>query len=262
MISNTVIVLLRDVLPIFILYSYISAIPLKPMQNASFVWIKLSMLGLLATLILYSFIEVISERFDGAGIEVFYSAALALVWLSLSIASLFPSKRYKALNSILVVVGIVVFITLKGAGFLIYFGVFGKTSDNLLSVFLGCVIGIGICISFSVLLKFLLSEALQSGAYWLFSLLWFAFLAGQFSEIIGLLSQVDYISVGPPLFTMNSYINDASEYGHVLNALLGYESSPSLAFIGFYLTVLCLPIGLKVLMQKPLLNRPLEGNKI
>lgn len=261
MISNTVIVFLRDILPIFILYSYISAMSLKPLQNASFVWAKLSMLGILTTLILYFFIEVISESFEGAGIEVFYSAALAVMWLSFSIATLLSNKHENAMLSFLLSIGIVVFITLKGAGFLIYFGVSGQTSGNLLAVFLGCVIGIGICISFSLLLKFLLAEIAQSRSNWLVSLLWFAFLAGQFSQVIGLLSQVDYISDGPPVLAMNAYINDASEYGHVLNALMGYESSPSLAFIGFYLSVLCLPVGLQMLMQKSPLHTLVEGNK-
>lgn len=261
MIANTVIVFLRDILPIFILYSYISAMSFKPIQNASFAWAKLSILGILTTLILYSFIEAISESFAGAGIEVFYSAALTVMWLSLSIATLLSNKHENALSSLLLAAGIVVFITLKGAGFLIYFGVSGQTSSNLFSVFLGCVIGIGICISFSLLLKFLLSEIAQSRSNWPLSFLWYAFLAGQFSQVIGLLSQVDYINDSPPLFAMNAYINDASEYGHVLNALLGYESSPSLAFIGFYLTVLCLPIGLQLLLQKSPLHTLLEGNK-
>lgn len=259
MISNTVIVFLRDLLPIFILYAYISAMPQKPTQKMSLVWLTAIVTGILTTLMLNSFIEVISERFDGAGIEVLYSAALAIMWLSLSTATLWPNKRHSTVISPLMLIGIVVLITLKGAEFLIYFGVFIQTSDNLPSIFVGCVIGIGICISFSLLLKFLLSETLQTGAYWLFSLLWFAFLAGQFSEIIGLLSQVDYLSLSPPLFNLSLYVNDASEYGHVLNALLGYESSPSLTFIEFYLVVLCAPIGLNTLMKNSSFHTLIEG---
>nr|WP_136250903.1 hypothetical protein [Ningiella ruwaisensis] len=261
MISNTVVIFLRDLLPIFILFAYISNMPINTNLFSHF-WKKLISVGtVVATLLIYVTTEYISEIFEGRGIELSSAAALIFVWLSLVLITVFTQFLTSGLRALLLGISLVLFTAIQSAEFLIYFGVFAQYSDNLPSILIACILGLGICISFTVLLRFILSELLLSGRSVFFYGLWFAFLAGQVSQVIGLLSQVDIIDDAPALFSLQALISNASEYGHALHALIGYESSPNVRLIGLYLITFLLPLLLKILVDRQDQSAYREGNQ-
>lgn len=247
MIITTVIVFLRDLLPIFILFCYLSVF----FEHQK---IKLSLLSFIAltaiasTFALFMMAEVITEWFEGAGLELTFVILLGLFYLSGVYLSVFKNKHINQ-SKIVLFVCTSTFIALKGAGFLVFFSVTEQHADSLQNVLLGCIVGLGICISFSALFRFLLIEIKQSQYKWLVTIFWSAFLSGQTSEIVSLLSQVDIISVGAPLFDTSNWIKDSSEYGHILNALLGYESSPTPAMAFTYAVAFFVPIVLGFVLK-------------
>lgn len=250
MITNTVIIFLRELLPIFILYSYISTLRYDNADYNPRFWLKSCAISLVVTLVIYSFIEQISASFEGKGLEITYSFAFALMWLGFSLASTLDKRLPRLVVVSLNSFGFIILTSFKSAEFLIFFGVFGQSDLNLLPVVLGCIMGLGICLSFTILLKFILGELQKTRAGWFFSILWSAFLAGQFSQISIMLSQVDVLEGGLPAYSTVAIINDASEYGHLLHALIGYESSPSLIYIGFYISAFLLLLLLEMIFKK------------
>lgn len=250
MISNTVIIFLRDLLPIFILFAYLSTMSRHTSKNLKF-WVLSIIIGMILMLVAYICIEPIGQSFDGAGLELFNVGLLILTYVSLVSASLLPRKAGQQHTvKLLFMLGIATMVSLKGSQFLLYYGVYGHHFDNLYPIILGCTIGLGICASFAALMRFVLSEIYHSSQPWIFQIFWFAFLSGHLSQSIGYLSQVDLLSLGAPLINIDYLIQDSSEYGHVLHALLGYESSPSATFIGTYLVGLLAPMTIYLIRRE------------
>ena len=90
--------------------------------------------------------------------------------------------------------------------------------------------GIGIGLSVAVLLYYIVLEAQR---YWRWSLMLLLALLGarQISMAVAILIQSDVIASGSVLWDSQHLINEQSEYGYFLNALLGYEATPSLSLL-------------------------------
>ena len=244
MIINTVVLFLRDLLPIFILLCYLTVfLDNKKLRVVYGTWTLV--LGLTWTILFFIIAEIVSEWLDGAGIEIFRVSLIIASYLCL----IFIEQLLKQPNSVKVLgilfLGTVSFITLKASSFVIFFNVFSQQSDNLLNIIVGCFVGLGICISFSALFIFFLIELQRSKLRTFVNVLWYLFLAGQLCHTIAFLSQIDFISLGTPVFNLDEYIKDSSEYGHILSTLFGYESSPSKTFIFVYLVAFMLPLLIK-----------------
>ncbi|MFC3094009.1 hypothetical protein DRW07_11050 [Alteromonas sediminis] len=234
MISNTVVVLLRDMLPLFILIAYLSSIGV--MQSLDKKWLKLTLFAAVTSVVAFYFnFELIAESFEGRGYEIVSSLILCLFFICCASVSIFSGMLPSTYQKWLLAVGIVLLVTLKATEFMVYFGVFIQQSGDLISICLGFLMGISICISFHLLYRFFLTELIAHNKIKTVYMLWFAFITGQIVQIPERLSQVDIIDLGKPLFNLSEFVRDSSEYGHVLNALLGYESSPTTTFIGAYL---------------------------
>jgi high-affinity iron transporter len=247
MIITTVILFLKDLLPIFVLFCYLSVFFEKQKITLAFMSL-IALGGILSTFALFTMAEVISDLFEGAGLELTFVILLFLFYVSgvyFSLRETSPIAR----NKVMLFICITTFIAIEGAGFLVFFSVTEQHTGSLQNVLLGCIVGLGICSSFSALFRFLLSELKQSRYEWVFTLLWSAFLAGQASKITSLLSQVDIISTGAPLFDASRWVEDSSEYGHILNALFGYESSPTLAMSITYVIAFVIPITIRSIVK-------------
>lgn len=233
MISNTVVVLLRDLLPLFILFSYLSALQTFRTQWRNGLQLTAISACVSVSLFYFSF-EYITESADGTGYEILSSVMLMIFWLSAATATIFHPHLPQTRVNALVVIGSGLLITLKTTEFLIYFGVLVQNSANILAVVLGFLMGIAICISFYLLFRFFLTELLSKNKQKVAYLLWFTFLTGQVVQIPERLSQINLINLGSPVFQLGNIVQDSSEYGHVLHVLTGYESSPSFAYLCLY----------------------------
>ncbi len=248
MIINTVIVCLRDLLPIFIMYCYLSVF-LRQVATPTKLLVKTMLFGLAGTFLLFVIAEPVSALFEGAGLELMHVSLLLMVYVLLVIGGLLISQnpRVKTKYLFLYCLGIGGFVAVKSTGFVIFFNVYVQQFDNWIPLAIGCLVGFGICVSFSLLFRFLLTEltSFRNKQFVLFC--WYAFLAGQFSQVVSMLSQVDLLTVGQPIFNLEWLIQDSSEYGHILNALVGYESSPSKPYVVVYLLALITPFLLNLI---------------
>jgi len=258
MIINTTILFLRDLLPVFILFCYLRLFAQSSLLTSNKQTLFSLLLGVFGGLLFFIFAEYISDFFDGAGIEITKATLLFITYVCLSsyqitTVSHINNKVLKRYIFILFIIGITAFITLKSSEFLIFFNVYIQQSENNINMLIGCLIGIGICISFSVLFMFLLNELKLRRFLGFITICWYLFLAGQVSHSIDYLSQIDWLTIGTPLFNFNEYIRDRSEYGHILKALFGYEASPSTSFVLLYICSLTLPLiinGLVIINKK------------
>ncbi|WP_448211006.1 hypothetical protein [Colwellia sp. MEBiC06753] len=251
MIINTVILFLRDLLPVFILLCYLKVIFNQQTLSRQF-WLVAIGLGLVGDLLFFNAAEVLSDWFEGAGMEVLRAILLIVTYVCLLISvSMQSSNRHPtSVFTIVATTGIAAFITLKCSGFLIFFDVYIQQKDNMLNVIIGCLIGAGICISFSALFVYFLSELKHNRQLTWVLVLWYLFIAGQVSELVVYLSQVDLIVIGAPVFQMGDIIKDSSEYGHILNALVGYEESPSKALLVVYVIAFMIPLLVRYFVSK------------
>jgi len=233
MLINTVVLFLRDTLPIFLLFSVLLALP--RVSTVTILW-RLLALALIATLA-YPKLGVVSEFHEGAGFELLKSILFFIAWLGMCCLALLPPARSLAFS-----VG-VSFLVL-GIGlpnslhFLVYFiSELSRSSDSTL-LLLGTTIGLGISISIAILLNVFLTHFVNLKTTYIFISV---FVAAQAANIALLLEQTDTFPSPTQLWDSSGIISDNSEYGHLLNALVGYEATPSLSYMIVFFIALVVP---------------------
>ncbi|MGB0988469.1 MAG: hypothetical protein ACPGVL_14625 [Pseudoalteromonas spongiae] len=233
MFINTVIIFLRDLLPIFILFTYV--------QNTFAPQYSLKQLGVLsvgALLGMFAFVASsanISEWFDGIGLELSQSALLLLSILALLVAAHF--KKWLMLS---LTIALCSFAILKLASFYVYFLTAWQGHGSLQILLVAGCVGFGISLSFAVLWSFFLNELSSRFGQFINSLAFASFVAGHSAQISDNLAQVDVLGAGETLFDISHIVADKSEYGHLLSALFGFEAAPTSGFALFYLIVIAL----------------------
>ena len=96
------------------------------------------------------------------------------------------------------------------------------------SVYVGVSIGLGICLSISYLLFFVFRNIGKSLPL---KLAMAIFLAGQLSNIVTILQQIDVLSSSLPLWNTNGFIADSNEYGQFFHVLVGYDATLTLIYL-------------------------------
>jgi len=235
MLINTVILFIRDLLPIFILFCLVSTCvsPNVTDINKLLKLLKISAFGVVAT---YCFMPSMAELFGGIGIEVIQTIEILLAYFCLLFASsyLITGNQLTALQSHLIVIGIALFIVVNASVFVVFLDSYMASTGSMKNIMAGLAIGLGICLSFSALLYFLFAWFIKKELYLLTYIIWTLFLSGQVSKIVSLLQQVDILQNSVALWDSSTFVKDSSEYGQLFNTLFGYEASPSMEFIMLY----------------------------
>ncbi|MCQ8846993.1 FTR1 family iron permease [Alteromonas stellipolaris] len=242
MLINTVVLFLRDTLPIFLLLSVLIALP--SVSRLSLVW-RITLLIVVAA-ITYSYLGVISRLAEGAGFELLKSLLLVTAWIGICTLVIFPLSR-----CYLVSVGITLLVLGIGLPnslhFMVYFvSELSRNSDSTL-LFLGTTIGLGISISIAILLNIALTHFLSHKATFFFTTV---FVAAQVANIALLLEQIDILPTPQQVWDSSQIISDNSEYGHLLNALIGYEATPSMSYIMLFIFTLVVPNGIAAIRKR------------
>jgi high-affinity iron transporter len=233
MLTNTVILFLRELMPLCVLFAYLVA--MQPGMFAN----KIYRLWLIVAAIIVPFgffviAEAVSDAFEGKGAEIMGISLLALHFLSLVSATFLNIGQAK--RAYVVAFGAICFTTYKGSSLILYLDIYANQMANWQPLVVGSLIGLGISVSLLVLFWFLLSELLTHGKrawVWLF---WILFLSGNTAEISNLLLQINAIDWGASaLFDISVHVQDSSEYGHLLNAFFGYDAMPTSLFVGIYI---------------------------
>ncbi|WP_421131774.1 FTR1 family iron permease [Alteromonas sp. A079] len=248
---NSVILFIRDTLPIFLLVSLL----LSQSKVGLFPLLVGVSLGLLVACGLYLNLAALSMLAEGGGLELIKAVVLFATFIVLCIFisdAIAHSKRI-SLWATLVVVGITI---TNAIHFLIYSIAYWSVERADTSLIMGSIIGLGISLSVSVLLHSLVN-AIRSTYVKLSALC--VFCAGQFAGATLLLEQIDYLGVTERLWDASDWVADDSEYGHLLNVLFGYEATPSIAYISVYLLTVSMPFAYALIVRSVVTTRHEKG---
>jgi high-affinity iron transporter len=242
MLINTVILFLRDALPIFVLVVY-----LYVHLPTSRLWLLICFLtGALLSLIYINQIHIIGQWFDGNGIELsLWLSQLFVYLLTLGLAYRLSQAQSSNKNIMYWVAGIMVNLTLvsKGSNFILYFEGYLNQSNVLQSMLLGTFLGLGICLSLAVLLYLAAQWLKQRWGPWATWSLVLVYSTGQLVNALPLLVQVDIIEASATAWTSQDIVSNEFEFGHLFNVLFGYQASPSIAQVIVYVLALLIPLA-------------------
>jgi high-affinity iron transporter len=96
------------------------------------------------------------------------------------------------------------------------------------SITIGVTLALGICVSITYLLFFLFLSLKYEQAL---KLAVSVFLAGQLSNVVTILQQVDLLPSTLPLWNTNEIIADKHEFGQFFHVLFGYDATPTAAYL-------------------------------
>jgi high-affinity iron transporter len=213
---------INQLLPVVILAVLLSLIvPLSQRQVSIY-----AVIGILMSLVFVQTAAWLSQLFDHRGLE-FIQMLLCII---IFVAALISCQQ----RSIAAAVALIATMTLYLSHYMIYLVSFWHSKDTAEPLILGTFLGVGICISFGVLLFFLLeSITKRAGVQPLIVLLAFNATA-KLLVLLDLASQVDLLDVTANYLDWRGFLVENSELGRVLKALVGYEATPSKTALWVY----------------------------
>lgn len=244
MLINSVILFLRDALPVLLLISVLSAIIAR--QDGSILWLtKAVPAGVVGMLILSMVVNPISEFFDGFGFELFAVLVHVLTYLCAILFILAGKHR----RELIATIAVCLLLSIHGTNLFIYFNGFWSAPGGRDALLVGTSLGLGISLSLAMLLYYgLRSSMIESWPKLPLYMLSLA-AARQVSEAVYFLHQADWLPATRPLWNTSQYLSDSSEFGHFFSALVGYEASPSAIQVIMHSIALGLPL-LIILKQR------------
>lgn len=240
MLINTVILFLRDALPIFVLLGLL----LAQVRLATPLLVSSLSLGFVLSLIFIQQVDSLGMLFDGAGLEITLWIMHVLLYINvLLLGYVWLGGQRQRLNPAWLACSLIVIMFIaKGSNFLLYFNGFLNQLDALQAMSLGTLLGLGICLSLAILLFFFM-QALRSRfgniAPWVVLLV---FASGQLMNSLHLLVQVDLLPASAAIWNSEWLVDDESEYGHLLNVLFGYVATPTVLQMSVFSAAICLPL--------------------
>jgi high-affinity iron transporter len=243
MFLNAVILVLQEILEASLLLSLLLVlVRLQPAgarpRNG---WALLSVAcGIIGSWAFATAIPTVSLWFDYVGQEVINAAfqlativlvlTLGLVWRGTNDVSPFG----RGLVAFCVIAIVTFAITREGSEIILYTeGIMGQP-ESLTPVLLGTLVATGIGVSCGVLLYFILRTLSDRHALRVAVLLIALFAGNMAMQAILLLTQADWMPYTLELWNTRELLSEYSIPGQLLNALIGYEATPSLAqLIGY-----------------------------
>lgn len=253
MLINTVILFLSNSLAIFIVLALLVSLKSKAQLSNLTLYIGAAS-GLFLMLLLWFFVDMLAQAFDGTGLEWFYTSAYLLVYLLVinliktlklsrspvisNVCNDVSSQSIKTKLSFYTASVFALIITLQGTSFLIYFIGYWSQENVAYALFIGIVLGAGICISIGILWYFL-CHFLNKNIYNASSeFLLILFSCGLLNKASHLLQQIDILPSSRIVWDVNFLIEESAELGQFLSSLFGYDASPTLVQIIIYFIAL------------------------
>ena len=258
MLINTVLLFLSNSLVIFMILALLMSVKIKFSLSGVALFIG-ALIGVFLMLVLWLCIDTISQMNEGTGLEWFYVVIHLIVYfLILFFVRLLNSntnenmqKTQNNRSSFFAATIFSLVIMLQGTNFIIYFIGYWSHENAINTLFIGIILGAGICISISILLYFLctyLNERFY-GRSTEFILILFS--CGLINKTSDLLLQIDSLPSTRMIFDLNFIVREKSEFGYFLKALFGYDASPTILQVGLYFTALLTAFILCKLPKKP-----------
>lgn len=161
----------------------------------------------------------VSQWFDHQGLEYTQIGLCIVCFIAVLI---FTIKKASTAFYVAICTSMVLYLS----NYVIYLTSFWQNSDAGQSLFIGTLLGAGICLSFSVLLYFLMIALTQR--FGMLSLLVLLALnsAAKLLVALDLANQIDLITNTITVWDLRDLLSENSELGRVLRALIGYEATP------------------------------------
>ncbi|WDE09710.1 hypothetical protein [Thalassomonas haliotis] len=248
MLINTVVLFLRDGLPIFLMLVLLLLINNQLALGRHWLYGGIAA-GIAGSILLVSQVDVVASTLEGTGLEWFYSLGYIFIYLGILLALYAQYARHKRLWSALSLLLLLAVLTLHSSNFLVYITGYWSQSDTLKPQLIGIVLGLGILLSISILVFFALE--FSDRRLYAFTTSWLTLLfgAGQLLQASKLLLQIDMLPGQSPLWDSNHLLEESSGMGHFLTALFGYDASPSLIQVSIYLMAVILPVSYLLLAE-------------
>jgi high-affinity iron transporter len=254
MLINTVILFLSNSLTIFIALALLLSLKDKHSLSGFSLFIG-GIVGLVLMLILWFFMDTLAQAINDTGIEWFYAGSyfLAYCFILLFIHSLNKpnNKPLNRASPFYLASTLALIIMVQGTSFIVYFLGYWSQENVANALFVGIILGVGICVSIGILWYFL-CHFLNENIYEKSSeLLLLFFACGLLNKTSNLLLQIDFLPSTSMAWDINFIVKENSELGHFLAALLGYDASPTLLQVLIYFTALLVALLWCQLPKKP-----------
>jgi len=232
MLTNSVIIVLREVLEAALLLSVLTAT--SRILRLSYRWLVIALvLGMFGAVVYGYYLAPVSDLFDGFGqeignalIQVVIFAALTAVVFVIACRTARP-QCYDTVLPVFIAVALALAITREGLDILVYVSGFWQLSNFFSAVGIGSLVGACIGFSVGVLVYFLLLAMPARRSVPVSVALLILIAAGMNSQAARLLIQADWLTAAGPLWDTSNILPEGSLVGQLLYALIGYEASPS-----------------------------------
>ncbi len=248
MLITSLLMSINQLLPVVILSVLLSLIvPLSQRQLSIY-----AVIGTLMSLVFVQAAAWVSQLFDHRGLEFIQM----LLCIMIFVAALMSCQQRKMAAAL----ALIATMTLYLSHYMIYLVSFWHSKDTAEPLILGSCLGVGICISFGVLLFFLLESIVRrAGVQPLVVLLAFNATA-KLLIFLDLASQVDLLDVTSNYLDWRGFLVENSELGRVLKALVGYEATPSKTALWVYVIAAVVFIALARVLKIKKTEEPVCGS--
>ena len=248
MLITSLLMSINQLLPVVILAVLLSLIvPLSQRQLSIY-----AVIGTLMSLVFVQAAAWVSQLFDHRGLECIQM----LLCIMIFVAALMSCQQRKMAAAL----ALIATMTLYLSHYMIYLVSFWHSKDTAEPLILGSCLGVGICISFGVLLFFLLESIVRrAGVQPLVVLLAFNATA-KLLIFLDLASQVDLLDVTSNYLDWRGFLVENSELGRVLKALVGYEATPSKTALWVYVIAAVVFIALARVLKIKKTEEPVCGS--
>jgi high-affinity iron transporter len=259
MLLSSVILVLREVLEAALLFSLLMALSRRLRISFRWVWVAL-LAGLLGAAIYGFNIDRVSDWFDGVGQEVVNALLQIVIYVLLCGLAVLAVRNARVRSASVRTIVLVMTATLslavvrEGSEIMIYLSGFLQVPDLLLPVLAGSVIGAGIGISVGTVFYYALLNLGRRAAGLTGAVLLSLVAAGMIAQAVQLLIQADWLPSQYPLWDSSWLVEEQTVTGQLLYALVGYEATPTLLQIVFYVAAIGVLVSAVVLLGRPFIQ--------
>lgn len=242
MLINTVILFLKDALPVAITIAIILVL-LGEQKNLLKNILLGCVIGLGFSVVFINYVDLIAQLDEGNGLELFSASiyiAVYLLCLALLYSKCFVKTQYGLGFLTCTLITFVMF--LNGSNLMVYITGYWSQSGAVNAIVLGVLLGLGISVSVAILLYFSVFYCQQKISHWVSSFILLLFASGQIIHASNLLLPIDYLPESELLWNTNHVVSQTSEFGHFLTAFIGYEASPTSLQFMLYVFVFLIPV--------------------
>lgn len=234
-------------------------------------WLSIALaLAFINAFFLAANMQSISDWYDGIGQELIHALSLSATALSLMLLNYLvylkvqwhlPKEKFNRWISLIMGFCLLNAVSLEASEIIIYYLSAIQQEGSALGTTVGCFLGAGIGLSIGIISYYSIRSFPKYRLYIALSLLTLVS-TGMLSQSISFLAQAGLIESGLTLWDSSNIIDETSIVGQLLYALIGYESTPTLAEVITYWSSLGLSILVFTIIFFRGKNRSLSNEEV